>query len=152
RLAGLSRVAWLRGDIAGAARLAREQPAAWRGLGVSGYLAGSLERFARIVAAAGQGARAARLLVAATALREKAGGPHTPQWRAEIEQAMAPARVALGEAAWAEAFAAGRALPGRRPSPKHGKNKCAGCIPLAIWPSAAPSATLSDKVCQSRHL
>ena len=110
------------GRLAGAAQLAREQLAVWRGLGVSGYLAGSLERFGVIVAAAGHGASSST-----------AGGGHGTardgrraakrQWQAEIEEAIAPARATLGEAVWSEAFVAGQVSGGRRPSPRCWKNR-----------------------------
>ena len=60
--------------------------------------------------AAGQGERAARLLGAASALREALGAPQPAQDKADVEQAVVDARAALGEAAWAAAFAAGQAM------------------------------------------
>jgi hypothetical protein len=59
---------------------------------------------------AGQGERAARLLGAAAALRETIGAPLPLPERADVEQAVAGARAALGEAEWTAAFAAGRML------------------------------------------
>jgi predicted ATPase/transcriptional regulator with XRE-family HTH domain len=109
-LAGLAHVARLRGDLAQAARLAREQLVTWRGVVVPTYFAGWLESFSLLAASAGQGAKAARLLGAAAAWREMVGEAQAPQWRAEIEQVIAPARAALGETAWAPAFTAGQAL------------------------------------------
>ena len=43
-------------------------------------------------------------------MREALGAPQPPQEQAETEQAVAVARAALGEAAWAAALAAGQAL------------------------------------------
>jgi len=62
-------------------------------------------------AEAGQGERAARLLGAATALRERLGAPLSGPDLAELAQAVALAQAALGEAVWATVFAAGQALP-----------------------------------------
>jgi hypothetical protein len=50
------------------------------------------------------------LLGAATTVRETLGAPLPASERAEYEQAVAPTRAALGEAAWAAAFAEGQAL------------------------------------------
>jgi hypothetical protein len=43
-------------------------------------------------------------------LRETIGIPILPEERADIDAGAAPAREALGEEAWAAAFAAGREL------------------------------------------
>jgi predicted ATPase/class 3 adenylate cyclase/DNA-binding XRE family transcriptional regulator len=61
-------------------------------------------------AEARQGERVARLLGAATALREAIGAPLTVSSQEELAQAVAAARAALGEEAWAAAFAAGKVL------------------------------------------
>ena len=85
----------------------------WRSPGSWATRAGAprgLEQLAATAGVAGQGARAARLLGAAAALREALGAPQPPQERTDTEQAVAPARAALGEEAWAAAYAAGRAL------------------------------------------
>lgn len=108
----LADVARRRGDLSGAERLGRKQFMMWPELGVRGYLAGGLEALA-LTAAAGEGVqamRAARLLGAASALRDLLGAPPRPRWRPDLERAVAAARVALGEEAWAAAFAAGQAL------------------------------------------
>jgi hypothetical protein len=57
-----------------------------------------------------QAERAARLLGAAMALRERVGVPQGPQRRADVDRAAASLREALGEERWAAAFAAGQAL------------------------------------------
>jgi hypothetical protein len=54
--------------------------------------------------------RAARLCGAAAVVRETLGAPIPSPERTELEEAVAPARAALGEEQWAAAFAAGRAL------------------------------------------
>ena len=58
----------------------------------------------------GRGIHAARLLGAATALREALGTPLTLSEQVDVERLVAPARAALGEERWAAAFAEGRAL------------------------------------------
>jgi predicted ATPase/class 3 adenylate cyclase/DNA-binding XRE family transcriptional regulator len=113
-LRGLAEVARRQGDLAGADMLGHEHVLVeWR-LGAPEYLAGGLEGLARTAAAAAkEGARAervARLLGAAAALRERVGAPQSPRRQAGIESEVAEARAALGEAGWAAAFAAGRAL------------------------------------------
>src|SRR5262249_17869481 len=69
-----------------------------------------LEQLAVTAAAAGQGRRAARLLGASAALRATIGAPLPPPEQNDVTQAAATARVALGEGAWAAAYAKGRRL------------------------------------------
>jgi predicted ATPase/class 3 adenylate cyclase len=67
---------------------------------------------ARVLAVAGRGEQAARFLGAGEALLETFGVSRVAgaSNQADIEAAIAPARSALGEAAWATAYAAGQAL------------------------------------------
>jgi predicted ATPase/transcriptional regulator with XRE-family HTH domain len=112
----LADVARQRGDLAGAEGLGREQLLIWHRLGAPANLARNLEGLALTAAADGadgeraRAARVARLLGAAAALREQVGAPLRAGRRANMERETAVARAALGEAAWAAAFAAGRAL------------------------------------------
>jgi len=109
----LADVARQRGDLAGAEGLGREQLLVWKRVGAPANLARNLEGLALTAAADGEGARAARaarLLGAAAALRERVGAPLRAGRRANMEREAAVAQAALGEAAWAAAFAAGRAL------------------------------------------
>jgi hypothetical protein len=69
----------------------------------------ALEHLASTAGAAGQGTRAARLLGAAAA-RETMGAPQPPDEQEDTEAAVAAERAALGEEAWAAAYAAGQAL------------------------------------------
>jgi DNA-binding CsgD family transcriptional regulator len=71
----------------------------------------SLEDLADIAGMTGQPERAARLYGAAEALREVIGVPLPPYHRSEYEREVAVTREALGEQAFADAYAAGRALP-----------------------------------------
>ena len=109
-LANLSSVALRQGKIARADALGREALALYWELGDPRRCAVGLEALAGAAGMAGRGERAARLLGAATALREALGTPQPPGEREDTEQATAAARSTLGPAAWAAAFAAGRAL------------------------------------------
>jgi hypothetical protein len=86
-----------------------------RRLGLRVEIAGALEGLARLAGArdadAPGAARAARLGGAAAALREAAGAPLSPVERGWCEHQLAAARARLGAAAWAAAWATGRALP-----------------------------------------
>jgi hypothetical protein len=73
-------------------------------------IANTLEYLVNVVAAAGHGEQAARLFGTATALREAIGAPRPSVERTLTEQEVATARQALGEEAWAAAFAAGQAM------------------------------------------
>jgi predicted ATPase/class 3 adenylate cyclase/DNA-binding XRE family transcriptional regulator/catechol 2,3-dioxygenase-like lactoylglutathione lyase family enzyme len=109
-LNNLGDVAWKQGELSQAEGLMRESLMAYRELGDPRRCALVLESLAETAGAAGQGERAAHLLGAATALRERLGTPLTASSQADVEQAVAEARAALGEEAWAAAFAAGKAL------------------------------------------
>ena len=82
----------------------------WEG-GDTWYLAGPLSGLAAIASAAGSLRQAARLIGAASALREKSGAPLWPKERARFEQTVAAVQAALGNEAFAREEAAGRTLP-----------------------------------------
>jgi predicted ATPase/class 3 adenylate cyclase len=106
-LANLGWVARKRGEVAQAEALGREAlTLAWE-LGDPLRCAEVLENLASTAGVAGHGVRAARRLGAAAALREAGGAPQPPQEREDTQEAVAAARAALGEDAWAVAFAAG---------------------------------------------
>jgi tetratricopeptide (TPR) repeat protein len=69
-----------------------------------------LEGIAHIAAARGQPDRAARLAGAAAALRHLNGTPLEPDQRADYEWTVQAARAALGDAAFASAWAQGQEL------------------------------------------
>jgi non-specific serine/threonine protein kinase len=69
-----------------------------------------LEGFAVMAIGQGQTERAARLFGTAVGLREAMGAPLPPADRAELDRAVAAVRTALGEEAFAAAWAEGRAL------------------------------------------
>jgi ATP/maltotriose-dependent transcriptional regulator MalT len=106
----LGQLAQRRGDLPTALALLRQGLARSRELADPRRIANTLEYLVNVVAAAGQGEQAARLLGTATAVREAIGVPRPSVERAMTEQEVAEARRALGEEAWAAAFAAGRAM------------------------------------------
>jgi len=109
-LVSLGDIARLRGELAQAQLLGQEALTLSHELGNLHRCAESLECLARTAGTAGQGKRAARLLGAATALRETMGSPMPPPEQAVMEQIVAQERAELGEAAWAQALAAGKAI------------------------------------------
>jgi tetratricopeptide (TPR) repeat protein len=74
-------------------------------------LAHHMEGLSGLASALGQHERAVRLGGAATALREAAGAPLHPAWYRLAEPWLAISRQALGEAAYASAWAGGHRLP-----------------------------------------
>ena len=76
----------------------------------TGWIAWCLEEFAGVWRGRGQLKRAARLLGAAEALREATVSTIPPDEHAEYAEAAAALRSALGEEAFAAAWAEGRAL------------------------------------------
>jgi hypothetical protein len=74
-------------------------------------MAASLAGLARVAATTGEHERVVRFLAAAGALRAAGGGTVAPHERGDDERALAMARSVLGQAAFAAAWAAGRAMP-----------------------------------------
>lgn len=99
-----------RGELAQAEALFREALAVHRELNDPLGYAQGLENLAATAAVAGQSERTARLAGAAMTIRETIAVPLSPSNREDLEPKLATARAALGEVAWAEAYAAGRAL------------------------------------------
>jgi predicted ATPase/class 3 adenylate cyclase/Tfp pilus assembly protein PilF len=99
-----------RGELAQAEAMFREALALYRELGDPLGCAQGLENLANTAAAAGQPERATRLAGAAMTIRERIAVPQSPANREDMEPELAAARAALGEAAWAGAYAAGRTL------------------------------------------
>jgi len=77
-------------------------------------VAAALDALGVLAVGQGQARSGARLLSAAARLREAMGTPARPADRSMIEGALAAARAALGDAPFAEAWAAGQALPVER--------------------------------------
>jgi non-specific serine/threonine protein kinase len=110
RVMVLGIVAHLQGDL-GRAALHREALLLGRDFGAKDVVAASLEGLSWVAAARGQPDQAARLGGAAEALRDTLGLPLAPEQRAGHNQAVQAVRDALGEEAFAAAWAAGRTLP-----------------------------------------
>jgi predicted ATPase/DNA-binding XRE family transcriptional regulator len=108
-LGELSILARRQGDYARAATHASASLVPWQQLGNTVGMTEGLEELAVIAIAQGDAARGARLAGAAASLRETGGMPLAPRFRAELEGGLTPARIALGEAGFAAAWAAGRA-------------------------------------------
>ena len=106
-LAGLVR---RRGDFSRAAALYAEGLGLRWDDGDKVSVAGCLRGLARTAVLARQYERGVRLFAAAEALRAAIGAGE-PRGHSRTEEALAPARTALGEDAFAAAWAAGRALP-----------------------------------------
>ncbi len=100
----------LQGDLAAAHALAADAVRLSREVGYRLGLAYALLVLAVLAALEGRGDHAARLLGAEQALLAQAGGRPAAGLQTAVNDLIAPARAALGEAAWADAFAAGRAL------------------------------------------
>jgi hypothetical protein len=102
---------WKQGDLdTGRARL-EESMALFRERGHVYGLARSLERLAGLALAQQQTERAARLYGAAASLRDTIGSPLVPLGQAELDQDVAALREALGETAFACAWAEGGEMP-----------------------------------------
>ena len=98
-----------RRDYARAEALFAESLRSRREYGDKRGIVGCLNGLASVAAATGRFARAARLFGAAEALREEVGA--APRHRHRSGSAVAQTKSALGEAAFAAAWEAGRALP-----------------------------------------
>ena len=101
-------------DAAGAAARFEVSLRIWHKLGNTRGVASCLAGLAGIAVLRGAPERAARLYGAADAARQAGGGVVEPTDRTVHDGAIAEARAALGEAAYAAAWAAGRAQPTRR--------------------------------------
>ena len=110
-LNGLGHLARVRGDLVEAVARYRESLDLARALGDQWMAALVLAELAAVALAWGQPKRAARLLGAVAAIDERTGGAIHPFDRANRDRTRAAAQAALGEAAFAAAWAAGRALP-----------------------------------------
>lgn len=110
-LRNLGYLALREGDYDQAAALQRESLAVLRDLGEKWFISRSLEALAEAVSMQGDYERAARLFGASEALREAIGASVLAYYQTEYEQSLAAARAGLDEAAFASAWAEGRARP-----------------------------------------
>ncbi|HEU5103349.1 MAG TPA: tetratricopeptide repeat protein, partial [Roseiflexaceae bacterium] len=109
-LYGLGRVALREGAVERAVTLLSESLILARDQGIRLFVAERLEACGAAAIALGQASHAARLFGAAEALREAIDAPLPPVEHADYERDVAAARSQLDEAAFATAWAAGRAL------------------------------------------
>jgi Tetratricopeptide repeat len=107
----LGTVVHAQGDDARATALYEESLALYRELGNKHGLAECLEGLAGVAVAQRQLERAAQLLGAAETLRQATGAPLSPGERARYDRVMSAVRAGLGEAAFAAAWATGKAMP-----------------------------------------
>ncbi|MGH2618181.1 MAG: ATP-binding protein, partial [Thermomicrobiales bacterium] len=107
----LGGIARARGDHAFALARLRESLALHQELADPATIARCLEGIAGVVAECGQSERCARLLGVAEALRERIPHPIEAEDRQLHDRARGIAREALGDAAFAAAWAAGQTLP-----------------------------------------
>src|SRR5205807_3394915 len=122
-LSALAKVMVVQGDYTTARALYEESLVLAR-VGQKLNIASGLEGLASMVALQGEPTWAARLWGAADALRNAMGAPMATVERPDYEQAVATARLKLGEKVFAAAWAEGRnmspeqALSAQRPSPE----------------------------------
>ena len=107
----LGTVAHTQGDDERATALYEESLALRRELGDKHGLAECLEGLAGVAGAQQQLERAARLLGSAETLREVTGAPLSPRERVWYDRDLSAVRAGLGEAAFAAAWATGKAMP-----------------------------------------
>jgi predicted ATPase/DNA-binding CsgD family transcriptional regulator len=112
-LGKMADVAQARGDDERAAALYRESLDFWQGQGSELITVEILTGLARL-AAKNQPEHAVRLFAATQAVQTQVGITPAPALRAKNERALASARSALGEEAFAAAWAAGEELPLQR--------------------------------------
>jgi predicted ATPase/transcriptional regulator with XRE-family HTH domain len=110
-LLGLARVALGQQELGEARRRCQESLRLLVTLGVQAYMPTCLELMGMLLAAEGRGHEAVERWGMAQALREELSAPLHPVERADYEQAVGAARKALGEEAFARAWAQGRATP-----------------------------------------
>lgn len=99
-----------RGDPAQAEMQATRALRLARNLGLKDMALSGLEYLGLVAGCTGQGERAARLLGVVEAQRRRFGYAVLPAWRVTMDTLVAPARLSVGEVAWAAAAVAGRAL------------------------------------------
>jgi non-specific serine/threonine protein kinase len=109
-LALLGELALARSDLPAAGAFYAESIALARALGDTTFLGAGLAAIGTIAADVGEAARAARLLGAAEAMYQVAGAWSFIAARGEHRQAVEATRAALGEEAFAAAWAEGRRL------------------------------------------
>ena len=110
-LAHLGTVALRRSDSSQAASLYQQSLVRYRELGDKAGIVEDLAGVAEVASLVGQPERAVRLFGAVEALREASGIRLSPLRRADYDRTVEGIRAYLGDAAFAEAWAQGRAMP-----------------------------------------
>ena len=110
-LSALAGVIAVQGNQLVAHVLYKESLAVARAIGDKWAIASCFEGLANVVALQGEFVWAARLWGAAEALRDAIGTPIAPVYQADYDHSVVAARAQLGEQAFAEAMAEGRAMP-----------------------------------------
>jgi tetratricopeptide (TPR) repeat protein len=109
-LTNLGAIAYLQGDYERAKSLTAESLTTFQSLGDRAGIAHCLEGWAESLVAEGQLQRAARLLGAATAVRQAAKALVAPHYRADYEAIVASLRDRLGEPAYSVHLAQGQIM------------------------------------------
>jgi tetratricopeptide (TPR) repeat protein len=110
---GMCNLGWmvlLQGDLDQAVAVYEESLDLARDIGLHPVVLTTLEGYACVAGAEGEGRRAARLWSAAQTLQDAMGIPRDTDWLAEADARISAVRSALGEQAWEEASRAGRAM------------------------------------------
>jgi predicted ATPase/DNA-binding CsgD family transcriptional regulator len=140
-LGKLADVAQARGDDARAAALYRESLDFWQGQGSELITVEILTGLARL-AAKNQPEHAVRVFAATQALQTRVGLTPAPALRAKNERALASARSALGEEAFAAAWAAGEELPLQRAAAEAQSVMAEASRPAHADPDHRPSGSI----------
>jgi predicted ATPase/class 3 adenylate cyclase/DNA-binding CsgD family transcriptional regulator len=143
---GLARVLALQGEGEVARALYQESLALLHKIGDKESIAACLEGLGAVGAVQGQPAWAARLLGAAEALRQHIGAPLPPVYRNDYEQAVTAARSALGEKAFASAWAEGRIMTPEQALAAEGQPLLPMQTPLAKSAATSPDGLTAREV------
>jgi DNA-binding CsgD family transcriptional regulator len=142
-LGKLADVAQARGDDERAAALYRESLDFWQGQGSELITVEILTGLARL-AAKNQPEQAVRLFAATQAVQTQVGLTPAPALRAKNERALASARSALGEEAFAAAWATGEELPWQRAAAEAQSVMVVAGRPDHADPDHRPSSSIGE--------
>jgi hypothetical protein len=103
-------MALLQNDLGRAADLYEESLLLAWDIGLNPVVLPTLEGYGCVAGAQGEAQRAARLWGAAQSLQEAKGIPRDTDWLEEADACISAVRSGMGEQAWEEALAEGRAM------------------------------------------
>jgi non-specific serine/threonine protein kinase len=126
------------GDYDRAADLQEESLTLRKELGDRGGIAECLEGLCGVAGARGEASRAVRLWAAAEAIRQEIGAPLPPGHRPLRETYLTAARIQLDDAAFAEAWATGRAIT-QEAAIEYALGVAEPTLPAVSLPEEAPS-------------